>query len=172
MTSQGSTKSKWRLLRAREFLANNFWTKWARAKLTAPSRSSRWYASEYVYHDLIRLVISWPQVMWPLRGLKVKTHIIQCALISWTQWDHARWCSSFLCEDIGKKLFGDLWWRDVTWPHGCHIAKYASRESRWSWLMSSMIEVAISGVSYRKSVYRYQTKYQPKPWQNTETEPT
>ena len=29
-----------------------------------------------------------------------------------------------------------------------------------------------SGVSYRKSEYRYQTKYQPKPRENTETKPT
>ena len=29
-----------------------------------------------------------------------------------------------------------------------------------------------SRVSYRKSEYRYQTKYLPKPWEDTETEPT
>ena len=34
------------------------------------------------------------------------------------------------------------------------------------------LAVLASGVSYRKSVYRYQTKYQPKPRENTETEPT
>ena len=32
--------------------------------------------------------------------------------------------------------------------------------------------VPTSGVSNRKSGCRYQTKYQPKPWENTETEPT
>ena len=30
----------------------------------------------------------------------------------------------------------------------------------------------ISGVSYRKSENRYQANYQPKPWENTETEPS
>ena len=40
MTSQGSTNSKWRHLRTREFFfANNLWTNWARAKLPAPSKS-------------------------------------------------------------------------------------------------------------------------------------
>ena len=34
------------------------------------------------------------------------------------------------------------------------------------------VMLLISGVSYRKSVYRYQTKHQPKPRENTETEPT
>ena len=54
MTSRGSKKSKWRLLRTRKLFANNLWTNRARAKLTAPSGSSRWYASKYTYHDLIR----------------------------------------------------------------------------------------------------------------------
>ena len=49
----GEKKSKWRYLRTSEFFSNNFWTNWARAKLRAPSRSSR-YASKYVYNDLIR----------------------------------------------------------------------------------------------------------------------
>ena len=54
MTSEGSKKSKWRHSRTREVFTNNFWDNRARAKPTAPLRSSRWYASECVYHDLIR----------------------------------------------------------------------------------------------------------------------
>ena len=48
-------KMKMAALESKGVFANNFWTNWVRAKLSAPSRSSRWYASKYVYHDLIRL---------------------------------------------------------------------------------------------------------------------
>ena len=54
-------------------------------------------------------------------------YIIRCVLMRWTQWDHAQCCSSFLCEAIGKNILVTL--DDVTWPHGWHIAKIASRES-------------------------------------------
>ena len=47
--------------------------------------------------------------------------------MSWTQWDHVRCCSSFLCEVISKNILATF--DDVTWPHGCRIAKVASRES-------------------------------------------
>ena len=125
MTSQGSKKSKGRLLKEREFFfANNFWANWVRAKLRAQSRSSRWYASKYAYHDLIR---SRSRGDLRSRDLKFKMYIIRCVLMRWTQWDHARCCSSFLCEVIGKNILVTR--DDITWPHGWHIAKIASRDS-------------------------------------------
>ena len=51
---RGKKNSKCRHLRTRGIVPNNFWTNWASAKLIAPSKSPCWYASKYVYHDLIR----------------------------------------------------------------------------------------------------------------------
>ena len=70
----------------------------------------------------------WPQVTWPQRDHQVNMYIMRYVLMSWAQWDHALCCSSFLCQAIGKHIL--VTFDDVTWPHGCNIAKCLCRQSR------------------------------------------
>ena len=54
-------------------------------------------------------------------------YIVRCVLMRWTQCDHARCCSFFICESIGKHILVTL--DNVTLSHGWYLAKIASRES-------------------------------------------
>ena len=126
MTSQGSKSQNGGTSEQGSLFFNNFWTNWARAKPASPSGSSRWYTSEYVYHDLIRSRSS-----GDLRSRDLyMTLRSKCISFDASWWaEHNETMHGTVALFYAKLLVKHILvtFDDVTWPHGCHVAKFASR---------------------------------------------
>ena len=97
------------------FFDDNFWTGRDKERF---ERNRVPFVETHRKIFLFRNVVKvWSQVTWlqcQVRSNWVKCiGIIRCVLTSWTPWDHARVCLSFLCIVIGKKERRDLWWPGV-----------------------------------------------------------